>query len=102
MAVTTCAGANGLVNKMLFGTPFHGHSSARAPREVFQDGAVLGSATMPAGTSSKVPALSGLSLPEQIPDHRERRDQQHRHEDAAADPVHRNEPITRSIRHRDP
>jgi hypothetical protein len=26
-----------------------------------------------------------ISLPEQIPDHRERRDQQHAHDDAAAD-----------------
>jgi len=31
MAVTICAGANGLVKRMLFGTPREAHSSAAAP-----------------------------------------------------------------------
>jgi len=31
MAVTSCAGANGLVRRMLLGTPLEAHSSAAAP-----------------------------------------------------------------------
>ena len=30
-AVTSCAGAKGLVRRMLLGTPFEGHSSALSP-----------------------------------------------------------------------
>src|SRR5437879_3151454 len=30
-AVTSCAGANGLVNRMLLGTPWDGHSAALPP-----------------------------------------------------------------------
>jgi hypothetical protein len=30
-AVTSCAGANGLVSKILFGTPLEAHSSALSP-----------------------------------------------------------------------
>ncbi len=30
-AVTSCAGANGLVSRMLFGTPLEAHSSALSP-----------------------------------------------------------------------
>jgi hypothetical protein len=37
------------------------------------------------------------SASKQIPDDRERRDQQHAHDGAAADRVHRNESITRFI-----